>query len=426
MADQEIAEVMDLLSLLTQSDIKTAFISAFNKPSPRIKASTIGNAIRDLNTPEAKLEMMLMKKPVMTFEARVQAPQIQSLYQNPDGAQAGLVIDGVVWKPKLDRSCRSYHEYTIDSLLETDRFAQAKQKAEAIIEHANQIQKFTDKMEKLDVLIKAAESCGIPKSQADLLARNGKIETALKTALMRQAVKSAFINGTWQSAGLTAVFDFRQLLDGHFRQYLTNIGVSGLYGGSFGALSSWVEHPFFGNGLVLGVLVSSGFGTISLASTGDWARFGKGLGLNVASSAASWGGAYAGAWCGGGLGPIGAVVGGLVGGIGAGWAGRAAAEIYVPGLGGRTEYECRTMTQAMKRQLGSANLEHDPELTDSEAAELALAQGAGSKEGLPFNVRMKESMATGMMDMREVLLELHGTSPEAFEEFQKMLRAASS
>ncbi|ENH72043.1 hypothetical protein FOC1_g10001075 [Fusarium oxysporum f. sp. cubense race 1] len=198
---------------------------------------------------------------------------------------------------------------------------------------------------------------------------------------MRQAVKSAFINGTWQSAGLTAVFDFRQLLDGHFRQYLTNIGVSGLYGGSFGALSSWVEHPFFGNGLVLGVLVSSGFGTISLASTGDWARFGKGLGLNVASSAASWGGAYAGAW---------------------------------------------TMTQAMKRQLGSANLEHDPELTDSEAAELALAQGAGSKEGLPFNVRMKESMATGMMDMREVLLELHGTSPEAFEEFQKMLRAASS
>ncbi|KAF4336741.1 hypothetical protein FBEOM_9371 [Fusarium beomiforme] len=237
MADQEIAEVLDLISRLTQSEMREAFISAFNKPSPPIKASIIRSTIADPNYPKAKatLQMMYMEKPFVTFDAHVQPLQFQPLYKYPDGTQAGIMIGGPVWKPRLHKS-------------------------------------------------------------------------------------------------------------------------------------------------------SSGFGAVSLASTGDWARFGKGLGLNVAGGTASWAGACAGAYYGGFLGPIGAIAGGLVGGTGAGWLGRAVASIYVPGLGGRTDYETRTAVEAMMGQLESANLEHDPALTDLEAAELAISQGAGSNGGLPFNV----------------------------------------
>lgn len=83
------------------------------------------------------------------------------------------------------------------------------------------------------------------------------------------------------------VFDINRLFDGHFKQYLINIGVSGLYGGTISRLSSWINHPFFGNGIVLSVVVGSAFGVVSLASTGDWARFGKGLGVNILGGASA-------------------------------------------------------------------------------------------------------------------------------------------
>jgi hypothetical protein len=50
------------------------------------------------------------------------------------------------------------------------------------------------------------------------------------------------------------------------------------------------KPPIFGNGVVLGVLVGSALDTVSLVSTGDWARFGKSLGANIIGRAAAWGG----------------------------------------------------------------------------------------------------------------------------------------
>ena len=125
--------------------------------------------------------------------------------------------------------------------------------------------------------MRAAEKFSIPKTKADLLAKDGQIGNALKTALTRHAVKPAVFNGVWQNAALTAVFDMKRQFDGHLKQYLINIGVSS---GTVGGLSSWVNHPF-GNGVVLGVLVGSIFGAVTLASTGDWMRFGEGLGVNI-------------------------------------------------------------------------------------------------------------------------------------------------
>lgn len=121
-----------------------------------------------------------------------------------------------------------------------------------------------------NALIKAVEKCGVLEMAADMSANNAKIEAAIKSALTRYAVKPAVINSVWQSVAVTALFDVQLLFDGSFMQYLIKIDVSGLYGGAVGRLSSWVSHPFFSNGIVLGVIVGSAFGVVSLVSTGDW------------------------------------------------------------------------------------------------------------------------------------------------------------
>lgn len=45
------------------------------------------------------------------------------------------------------------------------------------------------------------------------------------------------------------------------------------------------DHPIFGHGAVVGVSVCSVFNMASLASTGDWSRFGKNTGLSMVGSA---------------------------------------------------------------------------------------------------------------------------------------------
>lgn len=161
--------------------------------------------------------------------------------------------------------------------------------------------------------MKAVEKCGSPETATDMSANNAKIEAAIKSALTRYAAETAVINGAWQSAALTALFDIKLLSDGSFMKYLIKIGVSGLYGGAVRGLSSWVNHPFFSNGIVLGVIVGSAFGIVSLVSTGDWARFGKNLGVSIIGGATAWGGAFNGGAIDSAGGPIGTAIGATVG-----------------------------------------------------------------------------------------------------------------
>jgi hypothetical protein len=260
--------------------------------------------------------------------------QFQHYRTYEEGTQAGFEVDYIISqktvRPNVD----------VETLWkEVDSLTKTTQSVDAFLKAVTKLDTLT---EKVDILMKAAEKSGIPKTKADLLAKNGNIENALKTALTRYAVKTAIFNGAWQSAALTAVFDIHRLFDGHFKQYLINIGVSGLYGGTVGGLSSWIDHPFFGNGIVLGVVVGSVFGAVSLALTGDWERFGKGLGVNILGGAAAWGGAAAGRAMGALFGPIGATIGTIIRGVSAAFAGRQVA-LQIPGLGGVTDHEVKTM-----------------------------------------------------------------------------------
>jgi hypothetical protein len=76
------------------------------------------------------------------------------------------------------------------------------------------------------------------------MSRNGKAEEAIKSALTRYAIKTAVVNGVWQSALMAGVFNIMLLFNGNFKQYLIKVGISGLYSGTVGGLSMWINHPF--------------------------------------------------------------------------------------------------------------------------------------------------------------------------------------
>lgn len=416
MDDTTIAEVIKLMSLMSQNDIKNALQVAFSHPDPLISASTVREAVADWKSPEAQFLRLLRGEVNMEKPPTMRAFQHHRTYE--DGTQAVFEVEhplkttvNMAVQPKVD----------VETLWKRVAYMdKAGQKADAFLKA---VDRFDTLPEKIDLLMKAAEKCGIPKTEADLLAKNGDIGSTLKTALTRDAVKTAVRDGAWQSAALMAVFDIKRLFDGDFKRYLINIGVSGLYGGTVSGLSSWVNHPFFGNSIVLGFFVHSAFGAVSLASTGDWARFGKGLGVSIIGGAGACAGAAAGAALGTPFGgifglSIGAIIGGLCGGL----AGRQVAG-EIPGLGGMTEHEVRTAYDAITQQLASAGLEPDPSQTPKQVVEATMNKGAGS-EGLPFNVRMTSDMASGVTNLRELLLDLQEVSPDAFREFRDTLRAA--
>jgi hypothetical protein len=414
-----IAEALRLMSSMSQSDIKDALSKAFQSPAPPISARTVSAGLEVWNSPGVRMQCLLMR-----LEMELPVPSMRQLEHcrtYDDGTQAFKVhyvfpkkMGNPVPRPKVDA----------ERLWKNLRYLnKASQRADAFLSATDELHVANDAVKRIETLLKAAEKCGIPRTKADLLAANGKIETALRAALLRRAVKMATLNGAWMSAGLTAVFDFGLLLDGQLKQYLANIGVSGLYGGALGGLSSWVNHPFFGNGIVLGVIVGSMFGAVSLASTGDWARFGKSLGVNILGGAAAWGGGAAGgALLGAWFGPIGTAVGAILGACGAGFLGRKAA-VKVPGLGGATDYEIQTMYKAITEQLAAAGLVPDPGVSPREVVEATIMHGAHGDRALPFNVRMVGSMAAGVSDMHEILVDIQRTSPEVFARFHAILCA---
>ena len=222
---------------------------------------------------------------------------------------------------------------------------------------------------------------------------------------------------------LTCVFDINLLFDGDFVLCLTKVGVSGLYGCTVGGLSSWVNHPFFGNGMALDVLVGSAFATVSLISTGDWARFGKNVGVGIIGGAASWSGATIGGAVGSFGGPVGIASGAFTGGTLAGLAARRVAlEISSPG--GMTQCEVQTIYESIKEQLAAVGVEPDPSLSSKEVVSAFVKRGS-KQAGLPFRVRMTGSMIDGVNELHDTLSAMRDSSPEAFGELLALLRAAS-
>ncbi|QPC78074.1 hypothetical protein HYE68_008826 [Fusarium pseudograminearum] len=126
---------------------------------------------------------------------------------------------------------------------------------------------------------------GIPKTRADIQTHN-----LAKTALLRNAANAAILN-----MAATALFDIKTLFNGEFQKYFVKLGISGMYGGAAAGIQARIHHPVFGNGAVVGVVVSSAFGVVGLVNTGDWARFVKNTGLGIVGSAGAWGGSQLGA-----------------------------------------------------------------------------------------------------------------------------------
>lgn len=417
MADEMIAEVIQLMSIMSQDEIKEALQTAFNSPGPPVSGRNIGRAITDWKSPRTRLQRILMSPTIPEEHPTIR--QSQHYHTFEDGKQAGFEVDYTL-KSKIEIRIRP--KLDAETLWgEIGYLTKAGQRADTFLKMVDRLDTLT---EKIDMLMQTAEKCGIPKTKADLLAKNGNIGSVLKAALTRNAVKTAVRDGAWQSAALTVVFDIKLLFDGHLKQYLINIGVSGLYGGTVSGLSSWVDHPFFGNGLVLGVVVGSAFGAVSLASTGDWERFGKGVGVNILGGAAAWGGAALGSSLGAPLGPIGVTVGAIIGSVSASYAGRWVA-VQIPGLGGMTDHEVETAYKTITDQLRESGVEPDPSLSYKHVVEAIMNKGAGS-EGLPFNVRMTEGMASDVADLRKMLLDLQEVSPGAFSMFLGMLRDTRS
>lgn len=269
-----------------------------------------------------------------------------------------------------------------------------------------------------EAILKASRKIGIPKTPADLAKENVKADTLMKTALLRRAASSAGINLT-----ITALFDIRLLIDGDVKAYLVKIGVSGLYGGAVSGCSAWIEHPFFGNGAVLGVIVGSAFGVVSLACTGDWARFGKNVGLNIVGSVGGWAGAQAGAWGGTAVGgPIGGVIGAIVGGFAGGIAGRWMATATT-NLAEETDVEIDGYYERVKEQWEKIGIQPDPSLSRREFVKAVLKQGSDPNSKAVL-VQMTGSMAADVKTLQDSLIGWRDGNPDGFEEFLKRLREA--
>ncbi|SCV61150.1 uncharacterized protein FFFS_15719 [Fusarium fujikuroi] len=264
-----------------------------------------------------------------------------------------------------------------------------------------------------EAVLKASQKIGIPKTTADMNA-----DSFMRTTFVRNAVNAAGIN-----MAATPLFDIKTLFDGEFQNYILKLGISGAYGSAVSAYSSQIDHRFFGHGAVVGVVVGSLFNMASLASTGDWPRFGKNTGLSMVSSAGGWGGAELGAMAGTAVGgPIGGLLGSLVGSLGGGFAGRWSAGRW-SGLGEITDAEVEKSYETIMENCAKIGVYPDPSLSKRDIVTGMLDQSTSSKAVL---VRITGATAADLRNLKNSLSDWQQGSPEGFEVFLQGLRDAAT
>ncbi len=175
----------------------------------------------------------------------------------------------------------------------------------------------------------------------------------------------------------------------------------------------------------MGLLVGSAFGTVSLASTGDWARFGKNLGVNIASTGAAWVGGQVCAFAAGfvSFGPLGIGIVTLVGGLAGAKYGRQWAT-KLPYLGGMTDCEVETMYKSTKEQLSAAGMAPDLKLSKAEVVAKVMESGSAGQR-MPFIVEMTESYKADVLKLKDELAMLWAKSPTDFDEYLRILEATA-
>ncbi|PNP60614.1 hypothetical protein FNYG_14653 [Fusarium nygamai] len=236
-----------------------------------------------------------------------------------------------------------------------------------------------------EAVLKASQRIGIPKTTADINA-----DSLMRTTFVRNAVNAAGIN-----MAATALFDIKTLFDGGFQNYFLKLGITGAYGGTVSVCSSKIDPPIFGHGAVVGVVVGSVFNMASLASTGDWSRFGKNTGLSMVSSAGGWGGTAGTAFGG----PIGGLLGSLVGGLGGGFAGRWGAGRW-SGLGEITDAEVEKSYKTIMENCAKIGVYPDPSLSKRDIVTGILDQNTSPKAVL---VRITGATAADLTNLKNSL-----------------------
>ncbi|ENH75601.1 hypothetical protein FOC1_g10001618 [Fusarium oxysporum f. sp. cubense race 1] len=152
------------------------------------------------------------------------------------------------------------------------------------------------------------------------------------------------------------------------------------------------DHPIFGNGAVVGVSVCSVLNMASLASTGDWSRFGKNTGLS------------------------------MVGGLGGGFAGRWGAG-KLTGLGEITGAEVEKLYETIMENYAMIGVYPDSFLSKRDVVTGMLDQSTSSKSVL---VRMAGAVAADITNLEKSLFDWQQGSPEGLEVFLQGLRDAAT
>ncbi len=173
MDDKDIRDTIDLISRLSQSDIKEAFAKAFRSPTPPIPGRAFLSAYAQWRSPDVQLQRVLLMLELNPHDRPPTLQQFQHYRTHDDGSQAGFEVEYVLRQkinspvpPKVDREkLWKQVSHQVKGVLKAEAFLEAVRREET----AN----------KMDILLKAAEKCGIPKTKADLLAETGKIENVL-------------------------------------------------------------------------------------------------------------------------------------------------------------------------------------------------------------------------------------------------------
>ncbi|KAI2618392.1 hypothetical protein GGR54DRAFT_153202 [Hypoxylon sp. NC1633] len=404
--DGAVEEAIQLMTLLSQQDIQKAFFAALKSISPAISADDIASIAAAWRSSQIQMELDSARSHPETNPPpppRIKYYEVVGI--TPEGVEN---IRPVYENPEIPKFPAGIGERILAEVIVEKYLPDGEVKKQLL---AMNPKKF---FAEIDKLTKAAERVGIPGDA------EAHVNDAIKVALTRLAVKRATVNGVWQSALLTGVFNIKDLYDGHFKQYLTKVGVSGLFGGTAGGLSTIIKHPFFAKSAVLSLIVGSVFNTFNLASTGDWERFGKNRGSDIISTVASsvGGGAMAGL-----VGGPWGILAGAACGIAGAFAGQQAASV-LPGIRGETKIEIQKMYTGIKDHLSRSGVDLDPSLSPKEVVQMFKTNNLENGI-LLLPVRMTDVHSKNVNEPRNMLLTMQNDSPERSTEPPKALRGAA-
>ncbi len=174
---------------------------------------------------------------------------------------------------------------------------------------------------------------------------------AVNTGINYSELAHNMANAAKMGIGMSAVFNIGLLWNGEIRQFGFEILKDGAISCANSAAGDMLQTTLGDYaGPVGAIVISALIDTKNLYATGDWARFGKNLGINgVGVLAGAGGGALAGLMGGG---PVGAIVGLIAGGF----AGRYVAGEWIPGLSGLTKKEKKMIMNKVTTELKEAGV----------------------------------------------------------------------